>query len=448
MIEKVGLNQSLISTRTPVFTRALVIGGGITGIQSALDIANCDYEVILVEKQPCIGGHMAQLSETFPTLDCSSCILTPRMTEVAQQSKIKLYTYSEVEDISGFGGEYDVEIRKKARSVIEERCTGCSICIEKCPIRKIPSEFDRGLSTRKAIYIPFPQAVPNIPVIDRANCTYFKKGKCKICQKFCEAEAIDFEQEDEIVTVKVGSIVIATGYELYPIEKIGEYGYGKYKDVINGLQFERLLSASGPTGGEIRRPSDDQVPQKVVFVSCVGSRDSEQHLPYWSKICCMYTAKHAMLYKHRVPDGEAVVFYIDVRTGGKGYYEFVTKAQEEDEVLYIRGKVSKIFKDGNGFVVLGADTLSGKQVEVTCDMVVLAMAVVPSKDILRLLDKLKITADEHGFITEVHSRLRPVETPMPGVYMAGCAQAPKDIPEAVAQASGAASKVIEQFAKG
>jgi len=272
-------------------------------------------------------------------------------------------------------------------------------------------------------------------------------SECMECVKVCEPEAINFDMTDEIVEEEVGAIVVATGYELYPIEKIGEYGAGKYKDVINGLQFERLLSASGPTEGEIKRPSDGKIPKRVVFISCSGSRDPESHLPYCSKICCMYTAKHAMLYKHHVPDGEAIVFYIDTRAGGKNYEEFLTRAQEEDKVLYIRGKVSKIFKDGDELVVWGADTLTGRQVEVMCDMVVLAMAVVSSKGIQDLVRKLKIQTDEHGFLSEAHPKLRPVETLAPGFYLAGAAQAPKDIPDAVAQASGAASKVLEMFSQ-
>ena len=343
---------------------------------------------------------------------------------------------------------------------LSEVCVGCGACAFICPTGAIKvediskngaipilSEFDMNLRLRPCIYTPFPQAVPNKPVIDRENCMYFKTGNCKVCESICQADAIVYDQEDSFIEEEVGAIVVATGYELYGIENIGEYGAGKYKDVINGLQFERLLSASGPTEGEIRRPSDGKIPKRVVFVSCVGSRDTEQHLPYCSKICCMYTAKHAMLYKHHVPDGEAIVFYIDTRTGGKNYEEFVTRAQEEDKVLYVRGKVSKIFKDGDDLIVWSTDTLTGKQVEVSCDMVVLSMAVVPSTGIQELARKLKIQIDEHGFLSEAHPKLRPVETLAPGFYLAGCAQAPKDIPEAVAQASGAALKVVDMFSQ-
>jgi heterodisulfide reductase subunit A len=446
MVEKANQNESLEPIKTPVTRRALVIGGGIAGIQAALDIADAGYEVILVEKAPSIGGHMIQLSETFPTLDCSQCILTPKMVQVSRHPKIKLMAYSEVQEISGYVGNFNVKIIKKPRYVIEDKCTLCGKCVDVCPVFA-PAEFDRNLAARKAIYMPFPQAIPATYTIDTALCPGFLPIACGKCAEVCEPKAIDFDMQPEIVEEKVGAIVVATGYELYSPKNIGEYGNGNYEDVMDGLQFERLLSATGPTNGEIRRLSDNEVPKRVVFISCVGSRDPENHLPYCSKICCMYTAKHAMLYKHKVPDGEAIVFYIDVRAGGKGYEEFVTRAQEEDRVLYIRGKVSKIFKNGNKLTVWGVDTLTGKQVEVACDMVVLAMAIIANDGIKDLAAKLKINTDEHGFLAEAHPKLRPVESLSTGIYLAGCAQAPRDIPETVAQASGAASKVTDLFSE-
>lgn len=446
VLQKVIENESLIPVTVPVTKRALVIGGGIAGIQASLDIANSGYEVVLVERNPSIGGHMIQLSETFPTLDCSQCILTPKMVAVGHHPNIKLYNYSEIEEVSGYVGNFKAKIRLKASYVDWKKCTGCGMCTEKCPT-EVPSEFNEGLAKRKAIYIPFPQAVPAKPVIDTENCLYFKTGKCKLCEKVCDAEALKFDEEDEIVEEEIGAIVVATGYDLYGMENIGEYGAGRYKDVIDGLQFERLLSASGPTAGKVQRPSDGKVPKRVVFVSCVGSRDPEHHFPYCSKICCMYTAKHAMLYKHQVPDGEAIVFYIDIRSDGKGYEEFVARAQEEDKVLYIRGKVSKIFKERDELVVWGVDTLTGKGVEIRCDMVVLSMAITSSKGIKELARKLKIQIDEHGFLTEAHPKLRPVETLTAGFFLAGAGQAPKDVPDTVAQASGAASKVLEMFSQ-
>ncbi len=447
MIEKARLDEALEPISVPMTPRALVVGGGIAGIQAALDVANAGHEVILVEKSASIGGHMAQLSETFPTLDCSQCIMTPKMVEVAQHPKIKLMTYSEVDDVSGYVGNFKVTIKKKAAYVNRDVCTGCGLCVEKCPA-EAPSEFDEQLADRKAIYTPFPQAVPNKPVLDAEHCTYFlKDGKCGICAKVCPLDCIDYEQKDEFIEEEVGAIVVATGYDLYPIENLGEYGGGKYPDVITSLQFERMLSASGPTGGEVLRPSNGESPKEVVFLTCCGSRDPESHLPYCSKICCMYLTKHAMLYKHKVHEGQAYVFYMDVRTGGKGYEEFYTRAAEEDDVLYIRGKVSKIFEEDGRVMVWGVDTLSGKKIEIAADMVVLGLATVPNQAAAKLANMLKIHTDEWGFLSEAHPKLRPVESLAPGFYLAGAAQGPKDIPEAVAQASGAASKVAALFAE-
>jgi heterodisulfide reductase subunit A len=355
-------------------------------------------------------------------------------------------TYSEIDDVSGYVGNFKVRIKKKTAYVNRDVCTGCGLCSEKCPART-DSEFDEGLSKRKAIYTPFPQAVPNKPVLDAAHCTYFLKGKCGVCKKICPVSAVDYEMGDEYVEEEVGAIVVATGFDLYPTAKIGEYGGGKYKDVITGLQFERLLSASGPTAGEVRRPSDGKVPKEVVFLTCVGSRDPESHMPYCSKTCCMYLTKHAMLYRHKVHDGQAYLFYMDVRTGGKGYEEFYQRATEEDDVLYIRGKVSKIYEEDGKVMVWGVDTLTGKKIEIAADLAVLGLAMVPNATARELANKLKIHTDEWGFLSEAHPKLRPVESLTPGFFLAGAAQAPKDIPEAVAQASGAASKVCALFAE-
>ena len=447
MVEKVKRNRSLLPIRVPIEPTALVVGGGIAGIQAALDIATGGKKVILVEKTPSLGGHMARLSETFPTLDCSQCILTPRMVEAAAHPNITLMTYSEVAAVSGFVGNFEVTIRQKARYVDPAKCTGCGDCWAKCPVKKIPSEFDAALGTRTAIYRPFPQAVPNKPVIDAEHCLKLTKGKCGVCAKVCPTGAINYEDVDREVKVKVGAIVLATGFELWDHAAYGEYGGGRLADVIDGFQFERLASASGPTSGEIRRPSNGQVPQTVVFVQCCGSRDDKVGVPYCSKICCMYTAKHAILYRHKVHDGRAVVFYMDVRAGGKGYDEFVRRAIEADGAEYVRGRVSRIYRRADGkLIVRGADTLAGQPVTIEADLVVLADAIVPQTGAEKLAQMLGVAYDTNGFYSEAHPKLRPVETATAGVFLAGACQAPKDIPDSVAQASAAAAKVLGLFA--
>ncbi len=448
VVAKVSRNKPLNVIKVPVTKRALVIGGGIAGIQAALDIANCGKEVILVEKEPSIGGHMSQLSETFPTLDCSQCILTPRMVEAASHPNITLYTYAELTHLEGFIGNFKATIRLKAKSVDYKKCTGCGLCTTKCPNKRIPSEFNEGLGNRTAIYIPFPQAVPNKPVIDRAHCLYYQKGKCKLCSKVCPTKAIEYDKPDEYIKVDVGAVVVTTGFNVLPTDFFPEYGYGKYKDVLTGLQFERLASASGPTLGEIKRPSDGKVPQKIVFIACCGSRDPAKGIPYCSKICCMYTAKHAMLYKHKVHDGEASVFYMDIRAAGKGYEEFVRRAVEEDHVRYIRGRVARVYERNGQLIVKGVDTLLGaRPVEIEADMVVLATAGVARKEAESLAQTMHVSYDEHHFFAEAHPKLRPVETNTAGIFLAGACQAPKDIPETVAAASGAAAKVVTLLSK-
>jgi len=445
-IEKLKSNSSLYPIPVPITKRALVIGGGIGGIQAALDIADAGYETVLVEKSPSIGGKMIQLSETFPTLDCPQCIETPKMVSCGQHPNIKIYAYSEVEEVKGYLGNFDVTIKKKASYVDWDKCNGCGECMERC-LTYVENEFDLGLSKRKAIYIPFPQAVPNRPVIDREHCGHFTTGLCRVCQATCPKEAIDFNQEDTFVQEKVGAIVVATGYDLLPPEKLPEYGGGRIPDVINGLQFERILCPSGPTNGEVIRPSDYTTPKEVAFISCAGSRDPEHNVAYCSKVCCMYLAKQAMLYKHAVPDGQAYIFYIDIRSDGKGYEEFVQRAKEEDGILYIRGKVAKVFRENGKVKVWGVDTLTGEKVEVSADLVVLATSVIPSKGVMELAKKLRIPTDEYGWLSEAHLKLRPVETVTSGIYIAGMAQYPKDITDTVSQASGAASKVISLFSQ-
>jgi len=445
-VARVRRNEPLIQTEIPLTKRALVVGGGIAGIQAALDIADAGYPVTLVERTPSIGGRMAQYDKTFPTLDCAACILTPKMVECASNPNIRIVTYAEVEGVSGYVGNFEVTIRRRARSVDLEKCTGCGICYEKCPV-KVPSEFDGGLGTRKAIYVPFPQAVPNVPVIDREHCTYYLRGKCRLCEKFCTIGAVRFDEADEVFTEKVGAIVTATGFDLWDQSAAGEYGAGQYPDVISGLQFERLANASGPTAGKILRPSDHTEPKTVVFVACVGSRDPAHGHPYCSKVCCMYTAKHALLLKEKVPDAKAYIFYMDIRANGKGYEEFVQRVVERYDATYVRGRVSRIYSLDGHLVVQGADTLLGRPVEVHADMVVLATAMEPRADAKDIARRLGLSTDQDNWFTEAHPKLRPVEVLTAGVYLAGACHYPKDIPDTVAQASGAAAKVVDLFAK-
>jgi heterodisulfide reductase subunit A len=443
---RVQRNAPLHPIRVPMTKRALVVGGGIAGIQAALDMADGGAEIVLVERSPSLGGHMAQLSETFPTLDCSQCIMTPRMVEAASHPRIRLEAYAEVEQVEGYVGNFKATVRRKARSVDWSRCNGCGTCWQKCPQKKIASEFDEALGKRTAIGIPFAQAVPNKPVIDREHCTKYASGKCGVCAKVCPTGAIDFEQQDELVTYDVGAIVAATGFQVLGKDALTAYAGGDDPDVITGLQFERLASASGPTGGEIRRPSDGKPPRSVVFIQCAGSRDEAKGRAYCSKICCMYTAKHAMLYRHKVEGGRAYVLCMDVRAAGKGYDEFVRRAQEQDGAVYVRSRAARVYRDGDELVVQAADTLDGgRRMDLRADLVVLATAAVPQPDVHHLAQTLGIGSDGDGWLAEAHPKLRPVETNTAGVFLAGACQGPKDIPESVAQASAVAAKVLALF---
>ncbi|MBQ9756441.1 MAG: CoB--CoM heterodisulfide reductase iron-sulfur subunit A family protein [Clostridia bacterium] len=449
-IAKVNLNAPLTAGESPVTKRALVIGGGIAGIQTALDIADAGFEVDIVETKPTIGGKMAQIDKTFPTLDCAACILTPKMVDVAQHEKIKIYSYSEVVDIKGFVGNFDVTIKKKARYVKEDVCTGCGLCTEKCPQKKVPNEFNLGMDNRRAIYIPFAQAVPKVATIDANYCTMLKTGKCGVCSKVCTAKAIDYSQKDEFVEQKYGAIVAATGFNPISMDKFDEYAYSQSKDVITSLEFERLMNAAGPTAGKLLRPSDGKHPEKIVFVQCVGSRCSacaEKGKEYCSKICCMYTAKHAMLTRDKYPDTDVTVFYIDVRTPGKNFDEFYRRAVEEYGVHYIKGMVGKISPEGDKLMVRASDLLANKQINMQADLVVLAAAIEPDKSARPLATMLTASMDTNDFFTEAHPKLRPVESPTAGVFLSGCCQGPKDIPETVSQAGAAAAKVIGLLAK-
>ncbi|MBR1811587.1 MAG: CoB--CoM heterodisulfide reductase iron-sulfur subunit A family protein [Clostridia bacterium] len=448
-IAKVHLNAPLIAGESPVTKRALVIGGGIAGIQTALDIAEAGFEVDIVEKSPTIGGKMAQLDKTFPTLDCSACILTPKMVEAAQQEKIKIYSYSEIDEVKGFVGNFSVKIRRKARYVKEDICTGCGLCTEKCPQKKVPNEFNMGMDNRRAIYIPFAQAVPKVATIDPNYCTMLKTGKCGVCSKICGVKAIDYTQQDEIVEAKYGAIVVATGFNPISPAKFDEFAYSQSPDVVTSLEYERLMNAAGPTNGTLLRPSDGKHPHTIVFVQCVGSRcdGAEKGKPYCSKVCCMYTAKHAMLTREKYPDTDVYVFYIDVRTPGKNFDEFYRRAVEEYNVHYIKGMVGKVVPENGKLKVQAADLLSNEQLHIDADMVVLATAVEPDPSARSLATKLTASMDTNDFFTEAHPKLRPVESPTAGVFLSGMCQGPKDIPETVSQASAAAAKVIGLLVK-
>ena len=448
-VAKVHLDAPLSAGESRVIKRALVIGGGIAGIQTALDIADAGYKVDIVEKSPSIGGRMSQLDKTFPTLDCSACILTPKMVEAAAHENITIHTYSEVEKVSGFVGNFTVDIRKKARYVDLNKCTGCGVCQEKCPSKKTLNEFNRGLNTRTAIYTPFAQAIPNVPVIDTASCIKMKTGKCGICEKFCQAGAIDYTQTDEIVTEQYGAIVVATGFDTIKLDKYGEYAYNESKDVITSLELERIMNAAGPTKGHLERLSDGKAPKGIVFIQCVGSRCADSRgKPYCSKICCMYTAKHAMLIRDKYPNTNVTVFYIDVRTPGKNFDEFYRRAVEDYGVNYIKGQVGKVAPQSDGsLLVQGVDLLENKQILKKADMVVLATAIEPNPDVRKIATMLTASIDTNSFLTEAHPKLRPVEAPTAGVFLSGVCQGPKDIPETVAQAGAAAVKVIGLLAK-
>lgn len=421
----------------------LVIGAGIAGMQAALDIADAGFKAYLVEREPSIGGRMAQLSETFPTLDCSSCILTPKMVSVGGHPNIELLTYSEVVQLEGEVGAFRVKVRRKPRYIDADKCTGCGICAENCRLKgRIDSEFNVGMDKRSAAYVPFPQAVPLKYTIDSERCLMVQKGKCgksPPCRDECPAGAVDFDQQEEIVDLQVDSVVVATGFDPFDPHLKPEYGYGLYDNVITGLQFERLSSASGPTYGEIKL--NDREINDVVFIQCVGSRDRTLGNAYCSRVCCMYTAKHAHLVREKLPDARVTVFYMDIRAFGKGFEEFYDRVREE-QVLYRRGNPSEIYARGNRLVVKAEDTLLGQPVEVEADLVVLAIGLVPRADTQALAELLGLSSSEDGFFQEAHPKFRPTETDVSGVFLAGCCQGPKDIPDAVAQGKAAAASAI------
>lgn len=448
-VSKLRNNEILRSSAFAVNKKVLIIGAGVAGIQAALDCAEGGLPVVLVEREATIGGKMAKLDKTFPTVDCSSCILGPKMVDIAQNQNITLHTYSEIEDIKGYVGNFNVTVRKRATYVDWSKCTGCGECMEKCPAKNTPDAFNEFVGTTTAINIAFPQAIPKKARINPDFCRQLTKGKCGVCAKVCPTGAINYDMQDELVTEEVGAIIVATGYDLIDWTSVyEEYGAGRYPDVITSLQYERLLSASGPTGGHIVRPSDGKEPKNVVFIQCVASRDPSIKRPACSGFCCMYTAKQAILTKDHLPNSQSYVFYMDIRANGKLYDEFQRRAVLEYGTEYIRGRVSAIQPDGKGrLIVKGADTLLGEQIMVEADLVVLAVGVEASHGAPQLAEKLRISYDNYGFFMESHVKLKPVETNTAGVFLAGVCQGVKDIPASVSQGSAAAAKALVLLSK-
>lgn len=450
-VAKAILDTPLTEGETPVTKRALVIGGGIAGITAALDIADAGFPVDIVETKPTIGGKMAMLDKTFPTLDCASCIVTPKMTEVSQNANIRILSYSEVVGMKGYVGNFTAQIKRKARFVDETKCTGCGLCTEKCPMKKVPNDFNLNLNTKTAVYIPFAQAIPKVATIDPNYCLHIKgekegKNVCGLCEKVCGVGAINYHAKDEVIEEKYGAIVVATGYNPIDLKPFDEFAYAQSKDVVSSLEFERLCNAAGPTNGVLLRPSDGKPPKTLVFIQCVGSRcsaDAKKGHEYCSKVCCMYTAKHAILTRDHYPDTTCYVFYIDVRTPGKNFDEFYRRAVEQYGVHYIKGMVGKVTPNADGTLdVQGSDLIMDKQVHIKADMVVLAASIEADKSARPLATMLTTSMDNNDFFLEAHAKLRPVESPTAGIFLAGCCQGPKDIPETVAQSSGAAAKAI------
>ena len=418
----------------------LIIGGGVAGIQASLDLADMGLKVHLVERTPSLGGRMAQLDKTFPTNDCSICILAPKMADCSGHANINTLTYSEVKEVSGSAGDFTVKVIKKARYVDEKECTGCGECSPRCPV-KVTDEFDMGLRKREAIYFYFLQGVPRVMTIDRKHCIYLTRGKCGICKKVCQKNAIDYEQKDTQLTLKVGAIVVATGFDPYDPSVLPQYGYATQENVITSLEYERLICASGPTGGRLERPSDRREAKKIAYIQCVGSRDF-RHQRYCSAVCCMHATKEAILAKEHVPDMQSFIFYTDIRASGKGFQKYVGRAQKEYGVKYIRGRGAEISQNSKGDpIVWYEDTQSRKVKRLRVDMAVLATALVPRKGVKEFAQILGVKLDEFDFFAS--DPFSSMQTTRAGIFACGYCEGPADIPESVAQASGAAAKAAE-----
>ncbi|MBW2060315.1 MAG: CoB--CoM heterodisulfide reductase iron-sulfur subunit A family protein [Deltaproteobacteria bacterium] len=450
-VNRVDQHHELFAPEIQVRPGIMVVGAGIAGIQAALDIADARQKVYLVEKAPSIGGHMAQFDKTFPTLDCAACISTPKMVAVAQNPYIEMLTYSEVIEVTGYIGDYLVKVRRKPRYVNDDVCTGCGLCIDKCPV-KVPSEFDELLGTRKAIYRYTPQSVPLTPVIDPEHCRYLTKGKGRVCEQLCPAQAIDFTQEETELTIPVGSIILATGYDLFDPTPLWQYGFNRFDEVYTGLQFERLNSPVGPSGGEIIMKNGNP-PEGVAILHCVGSRDQNYH-EYCSRVCCMYALKYAHLLREKVgPDVPIYNFYIDLRCFGKGYEEFYHRVQEKG-IVFIRGRPAQVTdqaltpEEEGKLIVISEDTLLGEMLRVPVDMVILCTAMEPSREAAETARIFGVSQGQDGFFLEEHPKLGPITTTTDGIFLAGACQGPKDIPDSVSHASGAAAKALALATRG
>ncbi len=442
-VAKARLLEPLEAETVAVTDKALVIGGGVAGIQSALDLADMGFKTYLVEKNPTIGGRMSQLDKTFPTMDCSMCILAPKMVDTGKHDNIELLSYSEVKEVDGFIGNFKVKVEKKPRYVIEDLCTGCGSCSDVCPI-EIPNYFDEGMGMVKACFISFPQAVPLVTTIDKDYCI-----ECKLCDQICERGAINHEQEPEEIELEVGTIIVATGFDPYnPTEK-KEWAYESAENVITGLELERLINASGPTQGHVKKPSDGETPKSVAFIQCVGSRDEQIDKPYCSRVCCMYAMKNAQLIKDHEPDTDITIYYMDIRAFGKGFEEFYKRSQEKYGIKFVRGRPATVLENPDDTLTIRAeDTMLGKVTEYNYDMVVLSVGLEPPAGIEELRQTIGLSKSADGFLMEAHPKLRPVDTLTDGVYLAGVSQGPKDIPDSVAQASGAAARAAIPMVKG
>jgi len=423
---------------------ALVVGGGVAGMQAALDIANQGFKVYLVERSPSIGGRMAMLDKTFPTLDCSACILTPKLSEVARHPNIEVMTLSEVGSVTGSAGNFKVKVHRKARYVREDLCSGCGDCEANCPV-EVANEFDQGLGFRKAIYTLFPQATPNVYTVDKENCS-----DCGRCVKVCERNAINMDMRDRFVNLNVGSIIIATGFELFDITQYPRLGYGQYPNVIHAMEFERLINAAGPTHGHLIRMSDGKQPKSIGFIQCVGARDVQKGVPYCSRVCCMYSIKNAVMALEHDPTAEVWVYYADIRAFGKGFEEFYEMAKTRFGVRFVRGRVAEVMegRESHDLVVKVEDTVTSKVRLIEHDLVVISPGVIPSSGMDTIAKKLGIDQTDDGYVEISHSFFGPTLTKTPGVFVCGCADGPKDIPDSVSAGSAAAMKATIILSSG